>query len=459
MEKYEDFLKNKSHIKNEFGFKPLFMPDYLFDFQKHIVEYAIRAGRSGVFEDCGLGKTIQYLVWAENVVQKTNKRILILTPLAVASQTVNEAEKFGVECEYSKDGKFSKKIVVTNYERIHYFNPLDFVGVVCDESSILKNFDGRRKLEITEFMKKLPYRLLCTATAAPNDYIELGTSSEALGFMGFMDMLNYFFKNSQNTSDTKRHYAQQAGGGLPKWVFKKHAEKSFWQWVVSWAMAIRKPSDIGYADNDFILPELIENQIEIDFERLLPGNLFQVEARGLKEQRQETRATITERCEKVAETIPKTGSFLIWCQLNDEGDLLDKIIPDATQVAGKHSDDEKEKRINQFNTGEVRGLITKSKITGFGMNWQHCNYMTFFPSHSYEQYYQAIRRCWRFGQKKPVTVDIVTTPGMASVLRNLQRKATAADKMFSELVKYINDPNIITDINLHINKQEIPIWL
>ncbi len=456
---YYDFLQNKSHSSNQFGFKPVFMPDFLFDFQKTLVDYAIRKGRSAIFADCGLGKTPIYLVWAKNIIKRMNKPVLILTPLAVATQTVKEGKKFNIDCEYSKDGKFTKKIVVTNYERLHYFNKNDFIGVVCDESSILKNFDGTRKAQITNFMKKIPYRLLCTATAAPNDYIELGTSSEALGEMGYMDMLGRFFKNTQNTCDTKRHWAS-VGGGMPQWRFKKHAEKVFWQWVSSWSMSIRKPSDIGFDDADFTLPELIENQYEIkNVTKLKPGRLFAEEVRGMQEQRVELAATCEKRCEKVAEIVQHNDSFIIWCQLNKEGDLLEKLIPDAVQVAGKHSDTEKEQRLSDFTKGKIRGLITKPKISGFGMNWQHCNHMTFFPSHSYEQYYQGVRRCWRFGQKRPVTVDIITTTGMLSTLRNLQKKSKAADTMFTRLVQAMNDPMNSTINRNHINEQENPGWL
>lgn len=455
---YHEFLFSKTHYGEKSGFEPLFMPDFLFDFQKTLTEWSINMGRSALFEDCGLGKTLQYLVWAKNVSEHTGKRVLILTPLAVSEQTVNEGKKFGIECEQSRDGKHSHNIVVTNYERIHYFDSKDFVGVVCDESSILKNFDGKRRVEITSFMKHLPYRLLCTATAAPNDYIELGTSSEALGVMGYMDMLNKFFKNDQNTSDTKRKWVN-CGGGAQKWRFKKHAEEHFWRWMTSWSRAIRKPSDISFDDCDFIMPELIEVQHEIKNTRPHPGMLFPQEAVGLKEQREEMRMTLKERCEKVSEIVDTGKPCVVWCQLNDEGEYLNKIIPGSVEVAGKHKDEVKEERLQAFSSGEIKTLITKPKIAGFGLNWQHCCHTTFFPSHSYEQYYQAIRRFLRFGQKNKVRVDLVTTPGMASVLSNLQRKSMAADKMFEQLVKHMND-SLTIDINdKHTKKMEVPKWL
>lgn len=223
---YAKFLSVKTQEGADGGFAPTFLPPELFDFQSAMVEYAVRKGRAALFEDCGLGKTVQFLTWAQNVIEHTNKPVLILTPLAVAGQTIREASKFNINAVRSSDGSIAGKMVVTNYERLGAFNPTDFSGVVCDESSILKSFDGARRLEITEFMRKVPYRLLATATAAPNDYVELGTSSEALGYMGHMDMLNRFFKNDQNNSATGRMY-----GEAMKWRFKGHAELPFWRWV------------------------------------------------------------------------------------------------------------------------------------------------------------------------------------------------------------------------------------
>lgn len=455
---YETFIKSKEHSVSMNGFEPVWMPDFLFDFQKELTSWAIKKGRGALFEDCGLGKTPQQLVWAENIVRKTNKNVLIITPLAVSHQTVKEGVKFGIECKRSDNGKVNPGITVTNYERLHLFNSNDFVGAVCDESSILKNFNGARKLVITEFMKKLQYRLLCTATAAPNDYIELGTSAEALGEMGFMDMLGKFFKNTQNTCDTKRHWSSH-GGGNPKWVFRPHAEIPFWKWICSWSKAIRQPSDIGFENDKFSLPPLLEKQTIVENTRPFDGELLVRPVIGLKEQRQELRMTLTERCEKVAELVSGNDTAVVWCNLNDEGDFLEKIIDGGVQVAGKHTDKDKEEKLAAFSEGNIRVLITKPKIAGFGLNWQHCAHLTFFPSHSFEQYYQCMRRCWRFGQKNPVTVDIVTTDGEISVLKNMQRKSEAADKMFSELIKYMNASIAInTDHNFN-QKVEVPSWM
>lgn len=459
MMEYEAFLTTRRHSCEYLGFDPVWMPSFLMDFQKSLVEWAIRKGRAAIFADCGLGKTPMQLVWAENVVRKTNGRVLVLSPLAVGAQTIREAEKFGIEAHRSRNGELPGNIIVTNYERLQHFNPSDFVGCVCDESSILKNFDGQYKAQITEFMRHMSYRLLCTATAAPNDYIELGTSSEALGELGFMDMLGRFFKNDQNpTVDTRRRYAAQ-GGEVPKWRFKHHAELPFWRWVCSWARAVRKPSDIGFEDGQFKLPPLIERDHVVSVSTIRDGFLFNLPAEGLHEQREERRRTIKERCEMAAQLSSGHDASILWCHLNPEGDLLEKLIPGCVQVCGSQPDDRKEESLMAFLSGEAHTLVTKPMCAGFGLNMQHCAHMTFFPSHSYEQYYQSVRRCWRFGQTRPVTVDIVTTEGELNVMRNLQRKALAADSMFSKLVSCMNDSlNIKTDQH-YTDRMEIPSWL
>lgn len=451
---YDDFLLSKTHEGADSGFEPTFLPDILIDFQRAIVEYAVRKGRAALFEDCGLGKTIQFLTWAQNVVEHTNRPVLILTPLAVAGQTVREAEKFGMSCARTTDVRGKDKIIVTNYERLSAFDPNDFSGVVCDESSILKSFDGARKSEITTFMKKVPYRLLATATAAPNDYIELGTSSEALGYLGYMDMLNKFFKNDLNNSATRRHY-----GEAPKWRFKGHAELPFWRWVCSWARAIRKPSDIGFFDGSFILPPLIQNSHLIKANSLADGMLFSLPATTLPEQREEKKRTIKERCEKVAELVAHGEPALVWCHMDAEADMMEKIIPGAKQVSGKQSDEEKEKRFLGFIDGTHRVLITKPKIGALGLNFQHCAHVVDFPSHSYEQKYQGIRRCYRFGQKRPVVVDTVYTEGEAKVIENQNRKAMAADEMFGNLVAEMNNSIAVSKSAKNTNKVGIPSWL
>jgi hypothetical protein len=417
-------------------------------------EYAITKGRSALLEDCGLGKTIQHLVWSQNIVEHTNKPVLILTPLAVAEQTKREGEKFGIETNRSNDGQVKGKITITNYEKLHLFNWQDYSAVVCDESSRIKSSSSQTKQEVTDFMRKIPYRLLCTATAAPNDYLELGTSSEALGYLGFLDMLNRFFKNDNNNTTMRRMY-----GEAPKWRFRGHAEIPFWRWVCSWARALRKPSDLGFNDDGFILPELIENEHVVEARKLAEGMLFSTPAGDLIEQRAERKRTIEERCQRVAELVNHDKPALVWCHLNDEGNMLEKMIPDAIQVSGKDNDDRKEEKLLSFADGKSRVMITKPKIGAHGLNLQHCSHVTFFPSHSYEQYYQGVRRCWRFGQKNPVVVDIVMTEGERKVMSNLQRKSVAADLMFTRLVEEMNNARGIKEENKLVNKMEIPSWL
>lgn len=452
---YSEFLERKLHTGADHGFDPVFMPDQLFDFQQALVSWAVRKGRAAIFADCGLGKTAMQLTWAENVARHTGRPVLILTPLAVAAQTIREGEKFGIECQRSSDGTVTGCIVITNYERLSAFNPSDFAGVVLDESSILKGFDGARRKEITVFMRKMPYRLLATATAAPNDYIELGTSSEALGYMGHMDMLSKFFKNDNNNCTSRRMY-----GEAPQWRFKGHAEIPFWRWVASWARACRKPSDLGFDDGRFVLPPLVESDHLVDVAEAPEGMLFAIPATNLHEQRKERKRTVRHRCEQVAEMVAGTGQpALVWCHLNEEGNLLQSLIPGSIQVSGSDPDHIKERRFLDFIDGEARVLITKPKIGAWGLNFQHCNHITYFPSHSFEQYYQCVRRCWRFGQRRSVTVDVVLTEGERRIMENLQRKAKAAEEMFSSLVGEMAQATGINRINPYTKPERIPSWL
>jgi len=460
---YEAFLAEKGHSGSDGGFEPLWLPGFLFDFQRALLEWGIRKGRSAIFADCGLGKTPMQLVWAENIARKTGGNVLIITPLAVGYQTIREGEKFGIECERSTTGAVASKITVTNYERLHLFRSEDFVGIVCDESSILKNYDGKRRAIITEFLRARPYRLLCTATAAPNDYIELGTTSEALGALGHMDMLTQFFKNEQHTIKPmiSGHHGKnfRALEERAKWRFKRHAEQPYWRWVCSWARAMRRPADLGFDDDGFILPELIEKETVLESSHRFDGELFSRPAMGLREEREERRATVQRRCEEVAMRLAGVDCAVAWCHLNQEGDLLEQIIPGAVQVSGSDPDERKEEVFLAFSSRQIRVLVTKPRIGAFGLNWQHCAKMTFFPSHSYEQYYQAVRRCWRFGQTRPVQVDIIATEGEQGILKNLQRKALAADKMFTELVAHMNDALHLTTGRAFTTPEELPTWL
>ncbi len=448
---YQAFIERKSQLGHDAGFGPRWLPDFLFDFQKSLVEWSLRKGRAAIFADCGLGKTPMQLVWAENVAWQTNKPVLIVTPLAVSAQTLREGDKFGIKCARSSDGTVHPGITVTNYERLHHFDPDGFAGMVCDESSAIKHFTGATQKLVTHFMSKIPYRLLCTATAAPNDFIELGTSAEALGQLGRMDMLGMFFHNDENSLHPIWWGA--------RWRFKKHAEKLFWRWVCSWARALRRPSDLGFDDARFQLPPLTVHETVIGASRPLPGELFVRPAVTLQEQRAERRMTMTERCEAVAEKVAKHPRSLIWCHLNPEGDLLEKLIPGAVQVSGNDSDEEKEERFLAFQTGQVDRLVTKPACGAFGLNFQNCAHVTFFPSHSFEQYYQGVRRCWRFGQQSPVTVDIVTTEGERGVLANLQRKSEAADVMFQNLVAEMNSALKVERKADRAVIPEVPSWL
>lgn len=453
---YRAFLDAKAQLDSDAGFDPLWIPDFLFDFQSALVEWAIRKGRAALFADCGLGKSPMQLVWAENVVRKTNRPVLILTPLAVSHQTVREAEKFGIEAVRSNDGTVRRGINVTNYERLHLFNADDFAGVVLDESSILKNFDGVRKAQITEFLRTRPYRLTCTATAAPNDYVELGTTSEALGYLGHMDMLGRFFKNDQRGVHPNSVWG---GGG---WRFRGHAESDFWRWVCSWARAIRKPSDLGFPDGPFILPPLVTHEHVIITRARREGMIFDLPAVTLEEQREERRRTLRERCELAASLVAHTGQPAVtWCHLNPEGDLLERLIPGAVQVSGNDPDEVKEERFLAFERGDAqaRVMVTKDSIAGWGLNWQHCAHQTVFPSHSLERYYQSVRRSWRFGQTRPVTVDMVTSEGEAGVLANLQRKSEQLDQLFARLVEAMNNEMSVRRAVPFVLPEDIPSWL
>lgn len=449
---YTDFLAKKIQVGADEGFDPVWMPEFLYDFQVALTEWALRKGRAAILADCGLGKTPMQLVWAENVRRYTNRPVLIVTPLAVSYQTVREAEKFNIEVIQSRDGKHSGGIVVTNYERLHYFNPAEFSGVVGDEGSAIKNFAGATRKIVTEFLRTIRYRLFCTATAAPNDYHELGTLSDALGYLGHQDMLTRFFKE-----DVIKDYL---GWGRKMYRFRGHAEGPFWEWVCSWARACRKPSDLGYDDGDFVLPPLIETEHIIKCSKPREGTLLVLPARDLKGQRAERRETLTKRCEGVAEIVGQTDDpSVTWCHLNDEADVLEKIIPDSLQVAGSMSDEKKEERLLAFQAGELKHLITKPRIGCFGLNWQHCHRVMVFPSHSWEQYYQAVRRCWRFGQQHPVNVHIVTTEGEARVLQNLQRKAARANAMFDNLTGAMSRELSINRSTVMNEKEKVPQWL
>lgn len=465
---YEAFLDRKRQIADGSGFDPVWMPSFLFDFQAHLVEWAVRKGRAAIFADCGLGKTAMQLVWAENVVRKTNRQVLILTPLAVAPQTIREAGKFGIDLA---------KITITNYEKLHHLDDADFVAVVCDESSILKSFGGATRKKVTRFMAKMPYRLLCTATAAPNDYVELGTSSEALGELSHSDMLKRFFaqlddkgqKREQRLQDDAeaiiasdanyyKKLAYRVAQTIGQWRLKHHAVAHFWRWVASWARVCRMPSDLGFSDDEFVLPELRERD-HVIVPPPAPGLLFNMPAFGMSDERAERRRTLTERCEFVAKLVDHERPAVIWAHLNEETDRLAELIPGAEQIAGRTPDQRKIELYEAFASGELLKLVIKPKIGAWGLNWQHCNHVVTFPSHSFEQYYQLVRRCWRFGQRRRVDLDVIATDGEVRVLGNMRRKAERADRMFSNLVREMHNATRIARTNDFNVNPEKPAWL
>lgn len=449
---YESLMVKRITWSDSTGFKPVEIHDYLFEHQKKLVDYAIQKGRSAVFADTGLGKTAIELSWADNVCRHTNKPVLLATPLAVARQIEKESHKFGISAKVARDGKVADAdVTITNYENLHKFNPSDFAGFVGDESSAIKNFDGKRKETVTQFCKNLKYRLLCTATAAPNDFDELGTSSEALGYLGYRDMVTTFFRMVTEQDGL--------GWGRTKLRFRGHAERPFWRWVVSWARAIRKPSDIGCSDDGYILPPLYEMEHVVKDSTPREGFLFSVPAKGMREEREERRVTLAERCELAAKLVEGKDFAVVWCHLNPEGDLLEKLIPDAVQVKGSMSDDEKEDCLGGFAEGRYRVLVTKPKIGCWGLNWQHCNNIVTFPGHSFEQYYQAVRRCYRFGQKRPVTVNVVATEGEAGVLNNLRAKQEKTERMFNALVECMNREIALDARHSFSLNERLPKWL
>jgi hypothetical protein len=433
---YQDFLRRKVHSTGDFGFDPVWMPESAFDFQEHIIEKAVRKGRIGMFADTGLGKTLMQVAIAENIIRQTNKRVLILTPLAVAFQFIDEAARIGVDdIAHSKGGEISKKITVCNYERLHLLNPDDFVCVMLDESSILKNFAGKTRDQIVAFIKRVPYRFLSTATPSPNDFIELGNSSEALGYMGYMDMLTKFFKSNQNSVDSNNRNIGE------KFYLKPHAERDFFAWVNQWSVMVKKPSDLGFTDKGYELPALHVKKHMVNNSKTwcMDGqdSLFAMPAATMTEVREEQKLTVKERCERAVQ-LAEGKTSVYWCNLNEESELLASLDKDAVEIIGGMSIDKKEEILVAFARGEITRLITKARMTSMGLNWQHCKHTVFFPTWSYEQYYQAIRRFWRFGQKSEVTCDMVISEGQERVLEALEQKTQKAIELYGNLVAAAN---------------------
>jgi DNA modification methylase len=422
---YESFLDTKKIVAIPTGLSDLPpLNNTMFDFQKDIVKWAMRRGRAAIFADCGLGKTFMQLEWAKAI----GGNVLILAPLAVAQQTVEEGAKFGISVKYCRSqDDVGNGITITNYEMLHHFEHDFFNGVVLDESSILKAFDGKTRNMIIDRFKHTPFKLACTATPAPNDYMELGNHSEFLGIMSVQEMLATYFVHD--------------GGETQKWRLKGHAQDDFWQWITSWAVNIRRPSDLGYPDDGYALPELIIHEHIVDGGDISEGMLFPMQAATLQERIQARRESVPQRSEKVAEIVSTKPNeqWLIWCNLNNESESAVKLIDGAKEIRGSHTVEYKQKTMLDFTHGGLRILVSKPSISGYGMNWQNCNNVVFLGlSDSYEDFYQAVRRCWRFGQKKPVNVHVVIARTEGAVVANIKRKNDDADKMTMEMVKYMS---------------------
>jgi len=432
MNNYEEFLKSKKvrYVPSGFDVPDSELHREAFEFERDIVRWALKKGKAAIFADCGLGKTFMQLMWADAIHRKTGQDVLILAPLAVSSQTKREAERFGFDaaiCKTTQD--IRPGINITNYERLHYFEGIPFAGVVLDESSILKSFYGKTKQELIDRFRDVPYRLACTATPAPNDFMELGNHSEFLGVMNGAEMLaTYFINDGEQTA---------------QWRLKGHAERDFWQWVAGWAIVIRNPADFGYKESSYDLPDLniIEQVIPAEAD---PFALFAMPAETLEERRNARKASMNRRVSAAAEITNRSDDqWIIWCDFNAESEALAKSIHDSVEVKGSDTPEHKENSGIGFADGKIRCLISKPAIYGFGMNWQNCHKIIFCGlSDSYEQFYQAVRRCYRFGQTKPVDVHIIISKKEINALRNIQRKAKQAETMDRQMMAITREVNL-----------------
>lgn len=422
MSGYDEFLNSKSIKIGASGFTPNGIGAHLFDYQKAVVTWALKKGKACIFAGTGMGKTAMQLEWARHVSDHTGGRVLILCPLAIAHQTEKEAHRFGLDA-HAVRAQTQDRIQIANYENLHKFNAADFSGIVLDESSILKSFSGKIRSQIIDSFYSTPYKLACTATPAPNDIEEIGNHAEFVGVMKRVEMLATFFNHD--------------GGDTSKWRLKGHAQDAFWKWMCQWAMMFQKPSDIGFSDDGFILPELRYHDIRLESEIKMDGMLFAVSP-DLAQKREIRKQTIDARVSESVKIASKAkGPVIVWCDYNDESTALAAQIKGAKEVTGSQDSDTKEELLDAFSDGSLRVLVSKSSICGFGLNWQHCNTMIFAGlSDSWEQFYQAVRRCWRFGQKNPVDVYIVTD-GMDSTIANIKRKEEQALTMQREMIRHM----------------------
>lgn len=454
---YYDFIKSKMKFKNESGLqiKRDELNSMLFEFQKDLIIWTIKQGKAALFTMTGTGKSYMEIEYARIIHEKTEGNILILTPLAVSAQMIEMAKNLNVELNPLRINGFKPGINITNYQQLHNVNPDDYIGIILDESSIIKNFSGKIRNQLIEMFDRTPYKLCATATPAPNDFMEIGNHSEFLNQMTRSEMLSMFFIN--DASDTGQ------------WRLKGHAENEFWKWVSSWAAVLTKPSDLGYDDNKYKLPKLKTHEIVIESEKKFNESLFVTEAETLGERREARRLTIPEKVEKCAEMINKSNDiWLVWCDLNIESDLLKKAIDKSVEIKGSDDDDYKEKNMLDFAHGKIKCLITKPSIAGFGMNWQVCHNVCFIGlSDSFELYFQAVRRVYRFGQKKEVNVYIFTSNIEGAVLENIKEKEKRSiemiDNLLTHTISYVksnvkNQVSNITDYNPLI-PMEIPAYL
>lgn len=425
---YEEFLRSKEFKPIHAGFEPDELNPNLFDYQDAIVRWALRKGRCALFEDTGMGKTIQQLAWADTVCKHTDGKVLILAPLAVSKQTAKEADKFGVACHLvESEEDVQKGINITNYEKIHKFDTGQFDGIVLDESSILKSYSGKTTKDLQYRFSRTPYRLCCTATPSPNDFTEIGTTAEFLGIMPRTEMLSTFFINDM------------MGKERIGWRLKKHAEKDFFRWMATWSMMIDNPDNLGFDGSMFKLPELnIQTHVlQSDPDE---GVLFPDIAETLTERRQARKKSAEKRIELSKEIALQEEQCLIWCDYNYESEMLHKAIPESVEVKGSDKPEHKETAMMGFANGDVKYLVSKPSICGFGMNWQNCHSMVFSGlSDSFEQFYQAVRRCWRFGQTKPVDVHVILSEAEIAVLENIRRKQSEHDRMKREMIEIMSD--------------------
>lgn len=431
---YSDYLKRKKVFDAPTGLMDA--PDIsaaLFPFQRDIVRWALRRGRAAIFAGTGLGKSLMELSWADAVCRATGGNVLLITPLAVAAQMIREGAKFGIEAKRcATQADVTAGISVTNYEKLHHFDLTQFAGVILDESSILKSYDGKTRTQLIEMCQAVPFRLAATATPAPNDFMELGNHAEFLGVMSYVEMLAMFFVHD--------------GGETSKWRLKGHAEPEFWRWMCSWAVMMRKPSDLGYENGGFDLPPLLTHQHSVAVEykpSLDTGFLFPVEAQTLSERIGARRSTVDARVIAAANLVNGNDlPWVCWCNLNAESDALEKAIPGAVQVRGGNSEQKKEKSLDGFLDGSIRVLVSKGSITGYGMNWQHCRNTVFVGlNDSFEQVFQSVRRFWRFGQTQPVNAHFIASEIEGAVVANLRRKEADAERMVDAMVAHMADLN------------------